>query len=95
MFKNLKIGIRLGIGFGFVLVLLLAIATLSYIRVSGLNGEIHGLVNETFPKTVAANDIIDQVNLAARATRNALLTSSISLKGRSNRLASSWGASNP
>ncbi|MBN9422720.1 MAG: methyl-accepting chemotaxis protein [Candidatus Accumulibacter sp. 66-26] len=75
MFKNLKIGIRLGIGFGFVLVLLLVISTLSYTRVIALNDEIHGLVNDRFPKTVAANDIIDQLNLAAQATRNALLTS--------------------
>ncbi|MBS1161054.1 MAG: Histidine kinase, region:Bacterial chemotaxis sensory transducer [Proteobacteria bacterium] len=74
MFKNLKIGVRLGLGFGFVVVLLLAISSLAVLRVSGLNDEIRDMVNDKFPKTVAANDIIDQVNLAARITRNAILS---------------------
>ena len=73
MFKNLKIGVRLGIGFGLVLILLTVISVLAYTRLSALNGEIDDLVNNKFPKTIYANDIIDQVNLAARATRNALL----------------------
>ena len=73
MFKNLKIGIRLSLGFGFVALLLIAISILGYTRISALNTEIDLLVNNNFPKTVAANDIIDQINIAARSTRNALL----------------------
>jgi len=75
MFKNLKIGIRLGLGFGLVLVLLLAIAALAFVRVGGLNDDIRDLGNDKFPKTVAAHDIIEQVELVARLTRNALLVS--------------------
>jgi len=73
MFKNMKIGVRLGLGFGVVLMLLLIISSLAFIRVGGLNNEINDMVNDKFPKTVAANDIIDQVNLVARALRNAIL----------------------
>ena len=74
MFKNLKIGVRLGLGFGFVLILLLIIAALAFTRVGALNDEIADLVGDKFPKTVAANDVIDQLNIVARVTRNALLT---------------------
>ncbi|WP_153131654.1 methyl-accepting chemotaxis protein [Dechloromonas hortensis] len=75
MFKNLKIGVRLGLGFGFVLTLLIVIATISFLRIGSLNDEIHDLVEDKFPKTVLANDIIDQVNLVARALRNAIMLS--------------------
>jgi len=73
MFKNMKIGVRLGLGFGVVLMLLLIISALSFFRVGGLNDEIGDMVNDKFPKTVAANTIIDQVNVVARITRNAIL----------------------
>ena len=35
MFKNLKVGIRLGIGFAVTLVLLMAISAISYLRLGG------------------------------------------------------------
>ena len=73
MFKNMKIGARLGIGFGFVVLLLATISMISYIRLSQLNDGITVLVNDKFPKTVWANDIVDEINRAARATRNSLL----------------------
>jgi len=73
MFKNMKIGIRLGLGFGVVLMLLLIISALAFFRVGGLNEEIGDMVHDKFPKTVAANNIIDQVNVVARITRNAIL----------------------
>ncbi|HEX8988946.1 MAG TPA: MCP four helix bundle domain-containing protein, partial [Rhodocyclaceae bacterium] len=73
MLKNLKIGARLGFGFGFVLLLLTIISAIAYVRVGQLNEQIDGLVNDKFPKTVWANNIVDQVNLMARITRNVLL----------------------
>jgi methyl-accepting chemotaxis protein len=73
MFKNLRIGVRLGLGFGFVLTLLVVISLLAYLRVGSISNEIGDMVNDKFPKTVWANDIIDQVNVVARSTRNALL----------------------
>lgn len=47
MFKNLKIGIRLGIGFGLVLVLLVTISALAYQRLNDLNREISDMVKDT------------------------------------------------
>jgi methyl-accepting chemotaxis protein len=73
MFRNLKIGVRLGLGFGLVITLLLMISTLGYLRLGQLHDQIEELVNDEFPKTVIANDIIDNVNLTARTLRNAAL----------------------
>ena len=73
MFKNMKIGVRLGLGFGLVATLLIIVSALSYIRLTSISAEINLLVSDRFPKVVAANTIIDQINLTARALRNAVL----------------------
>ncbi|MBL8492032.1 MAG: methyl-accepting chemotaxis protein, partial [Rhodocyclaceae bacterium] len=73
MFKNLRIGTRLGLGFAFALVMMALIAGLGIERMSMLNGELDRMVNDRFPKTVAANDVIDALNVIARAMRNAAL----------------------
>ncbi|KFB66323.1 MCP four helix bundle domain-containing protein [Candidatus Accumulibacter vicinus] len=73
MFKNLRIGIRLGVGFGVVLLLMAIVTALSYTRLHLLAKQLDVVVNDKFPKTVWSNDIIDNVNLIARASRNALL----------------------
>ncbi|MFZ4539617.1 MCP four helix bundle domain-containing protein, partial [Propionivibrio sp.] len=73
MFKNLKIGVRLGLGFGFVLILLAAISTIAYTRLAALNTAIEDMVQDKYPKTLIAKDIIDQINIVARAYRNTLL----------------------
>ncbi len=78
MFKDMKIGVRLGLGFGLVLVLLAVISAVSFMRVGQISGQIDDLVNDKFPKTVIANDIIDDVNTIARALRNSLLVNSAS-----------------
>ncbi|AWI76710.1 chemotaxis protein [Parazoarcus communis] len=71
--KNLKIGVRLGIAFALVISLLILIAVISLQRIGSLAGEIDILVNDRYIKTVWANNVIDQVNVVARVTRNALL----------------------
>ncbi|MDD5250968.1 MAG: methyl-accepting chemotaxis protein [Rhodocyclaceae bacterium] len=76
MFKNLKIGMRLGLGFGFVLILLAAISTIAYVRVGNLDRQIDDLVNDKFPKTVWANNVNANINVIARALRNSLLVKS-------------------
>ncbi|MCX7180564.1 MAG: MCP four helix bundle domain-containing protein, partial [Proteobacteria bacterium] len=75
MFKNLKIGVRLGAGFGVVLILLTIISAIAYIRVGNISGEVTDLVNDKFPKTVWANNVVDNINVIARALRNSLLVS--------------------
>jgi methyl-accepting chemotaxis protein len=73
MFKNLKIGVRLGIGFGMMILLLVIISALAYQRLGKLNSEIENMVGDKFPKTEMANEILGQINITARAIRNAML----------------------
>ncbi|CAD5374664.1 Methyl-accepting chemotaxis protein [Rubrivivax sp. A210] len=73
MFANMKIGTRLAIGFASVLVLLIVVSVIGVTRIATLNAEVDGLVQDKFPKTVQANDIIDAVNTIARRLRNAYI----------------------
>ncbi|HNN84064.1 MAG TPA: methyl-accepting chemotaxis protein [Accumulibacter sp.] len=75
MIKNLRIGARLGLGFGIVLALLATLAIVSYNRTQLLADGIGELVEDRFPKTVWANDVIEQINVVARAARNAIILS--------------------
>ena len=76
MFKNLKIGMRLGLGFGFVLLLLAIISVIAFLRVGQISSEVTDLVGDKFPKTVWANNVVDNINVIARALRNSLLVKS-------------------
>ncbi len=73
MFKNLKIATRLGLGFGVVILLLIISSAIGYTRLADLNSEIDLMVKDRFPKTVIANEAVDQINITARAIRNAML----------------------
>jgi len=69
----MKVGTRLALGFGSVLVLLAIIAGLSIKDLNDLNKSIDSIVNDKFPKTVQANNVINNINVIARAMRNTLL----------------------
>jgi len=73
MLNNLKIGIRLGLGFAITLALLITISVVSYTRLLALNAEVAGLVQDKFPKTVQANEIINAVSGINRQLRNAYI----------------------
>jgi methyl-accepting chemotaxis protein len=73
MFKNMKIGMRLGLGFGIVALLLALMAGIVYVRTTTVRDLSSTMVNNNFPKVVTAHDIIDNVNIIARAVRNVLL----------------------
>ncbi len=77
MLNNMKIGVRLAIGFACTLVLLIAIALMSVSRIEALNGEIDTMVSDRFPKTMAAKDIYDAINVIARRLRNAYILTGI------------------
>ena len=70
---NMNIGTRLRCSFAVLTVLLLVTAGLGLLRLSALDERMRGVVDDEYPKTVLANDIIKQVNLIARASRNLLL----------------------
>ncbi len=69
----MKVRTRLSLGFGGVLLLLAIIAGLSIYRMNGLLLSIDDMVNGKFPQTVWANNVIDNINVIARAMRNTLI----------------------
>ena len=73
MFKNLKIGMRLGMGFAVVVVLMMAIAVIGITRMGQINDVTTKIVDDRWPKTVMANDIIYNVNVVARSLRNVIV----------------------
>ncbi|MES2264833.1 MAG: methyl-accepting chemotaxis protein [Pseudomonadota bacterium] len=75
IFKNLKVGQRLGFSFAVIIVLLLAMATLSLVRVAGLNAELMLTNEDRYPKTVLTHAVKDKLNEIARNMRNLLLMS--------------------
>ena len=72
MFKNLKIGVRLGIGFAVTLLLLVVVSVVGVTRVGELQSSIDGLVNDNNAKTQLANEAIQAV-LSADGMRRLIL----------------------
>ena len=70
---DMNIGTRLRWSFAFLTALLLATAALGMLRLSGLDTRMRDVVEDKYPKTVLANDIIKNVNVIARSSRNLLL----------------------
>ncbi|HEX5338492.1 MAG TPA: methyl-accepting chemotaxis protein [Gallionella sp.] len=70
---GMKVGTRLGLGFGAVIALMMIIAVLGISNMRSIQSELDDIVNDEFPKTVLANNMIDGINNIARAMRNALL----------------------
>ncbi|MCQ8105558.1 methyl-accepting chemotaxis protein [Methylomonas sp. SURF-2] len=71
--STMKVRTRLGLGFASVLFLLALIAGFSIYRMNGLLADIDDMVNDKFPKTVWANNVIGDINVMARAMRNSLI----------------------
>ena len=65
----MKIGLKLGIGFGVLIVALVVIVLFAINGMSNINDEVDDMANDKFPKTIWANNIIDALNMAAKATR--------------------------
>lgn len=72
MFKNLKIGVRLGIGFASTLALLVVVSAIGVARVGDLQAQIDMLVNQNGVKTRLANEAIQAV-LSADGMRRLIL----------------------
>ena len=73
MFKNMTIKKHLVLGFGLVILMALIIATVSIVGMRAVDNDLDKIVDDRWPKTICANDIVDKVNVVARAIRNALL----------------------
>jgi len=73
MLKNLSIKLRLFAGFGVVMFLAGTLAVIAVYSIYAINGDIGVIVNDRWPKTVLANEMIDNINVVARALRNAII----------------------
>ncbi|NLO80734.1 MAG: HAMP domain-containing protein, partial [Xanthomonadaceae bacterium] len=80
MFRNMRIGLRLTAGFAAVLLLLIVIGLVGIQQLNRVNGETAEIFHDRWPKTVQANEIIDNLNVISRALRNALLTDDASFR---------------
>ncbi len=93
MFRNMKIGVRLGLGFGLIILLLVSIAALGLTQMAALNSSVNTLVHDRYPKTVAANTILEHLGVIARAGRNmALLRDQKAVETERARIAASLKA---
>ena len=70
---GMKVGTRLGLGFGAVIVLLIIVALLGITNMRGIQAQLDDIVNDEFPKTVQANNVIDAVNGIGIFMRDSLL----------------------
>jgi methyl-accepting chemotaxis protein len=73
MFKNLKIGVRLGLSFGFMLLLVAITLVLGVTKMAVMNNATEQIVKDRYPKTVLANDAIIRTLDNGRSVRNLLL----------------------
>ena len=70
---DITISRRLFMGFSLLMLLIAAMAVIGINRLAHLDKQMNDVINDKYPKTVMAGDIIDQLNLVARSVRNILL----------------------
>jgi methyl-accepting chemotaxis protein len=75
MLKNMKIATRLILAFGLILVFMMVVGVKAIIDVRALSGNLNTLAHDLMPKVEQANVIVDNVNIIARAMRNAMIDS--------------------
>jgi methyl-accepting chemotaxis protein len=73
MFKNMKLGLRLGIGFGMMIVLMSILVLFGVTRIAKLDGNIEKVVGDRMVKTRQANAVLDDVAITGLAMRNIFL----------------------
>ncbi len=71
--KQLSMVQRLSLCFGALLALLLLVLVISVRQIDVLRNQVEELVEHSFPKTVMANNVIDESNNIARAVRTLLI----------------------
>lgn len=73
MFKNMKTATRLGLSFGIVTFLLILISIVSIAKLSQIDAIVSSIIHDKYPKVALANEVLNNVNVIARAMRNSLL----------------------
>ncbi|RKT58077.1 methyl-accepting chemotaxis protein [Azonexus fungiphilus] len=74
MFKDMKLGVRLGLGFAAVLVLLAIVAAIATIRIGDITQLTTEVVDDRLPKIIMSDEILKNVLMQGRAMRNLALT---------------------
>jgi methyl-accepting chemotaxis protein len=88
MLNNMKIGTRLTIGFVTLLILLALISIVSMLNMATMNRNTEEVTVRYYPQTVMMNNVLDNLNIAARSLRNIVLLSDVSeMKQESDRIA--------
>lgn len=88
MLSNLKIGIRLTIGFSVMLFIMVVITGIAMTSFSHINNKVDAIIYDKWPKTVILNEVKDNINVVARALRNAIiLTDPVECKMEIDRIA--------
>ncbi|MGC9196892.1 MAG: MCP four helix bundle domain-containing protein, partial [Syntrophobacteraceae bacterium] len=72
MLKDMKIGLRMALAFGVLLVVMTAMAIFAISRLGTVNTTLNSITTDRWPKTVLANQMVQDINLAATGLRNAL-----------------------
>jgi len=73
MFNNMKLSTKIYSGFAIIMIFLAGVSALSLTRLSSIGQAIELQVEDSYPKTVAANNVIGMINEVARCLRNMLL----------------------
>ncbi|MCC7181982.1 MAG: MCP four helix bundle domain-containing protein [Rhodocyclaceae bacterium] len=73
MFKNMKIGMRLGLGFGVVVALLVGIATVGITRLANLNASMENIIRDKWPKVLLLQEGLAGVNEIGISARDLIL----------------------
>jgi methyl-accepting chemotaxis protein len=75
MLSKLKIGIRLALGFSVMLLIMVVISGIAMTSFNRINKKVDVITEDKWPKTVILHDISDNINVVARALRNAIILS--------------------
>ncbi|MEI7816104.1 MAG: methyl-accepting chemotaxis protein [Desulfuromonadales bacterium] len=73
--SNIKIGVRLGLAFAVIVFLMMIVGGYAISRMTAMNEKVDSLTDDKWPKTVMLNDTKGQLNIIARALRNAVIIS--------------------
>lgn len=74
MFKNLKIGMKLGVGFAFVLALLIIVSAIALMRISSISSATNVIVDDRIPMVAMADEVMANTLEIGRCVRDLILS---------------------
>jgi len=103
MFRNMKVGMKLGLGFGLVLVLLGTLLAVGILRLTDIKHDVDVVVDELWPKTQLLQDGLVGVNEIALGGRELVIAENGEQIGRAKdrmlggreRIGKAWDALAP